>query len=60
MTTVLKRNGDYVPFDKNKIITAISKAFLDVDGCLYETDTINDIAADIEKYYANEDIVSIE
>ena len=50
MTTVLKRNGDYVPFDKNKIIAAISKAFLEVDGCLYETDTIIDIATDIEKY----------
>lgn len=60
MITVLKRNGDYVPFDKNKIISAISKAFLDVDGCLYETDTINDIADDIEKYYINKDIVSIE
>ena len=60
MTTVLKRNGDYVPFDKNKIIAAISKAFLEVDGCLYETDTIIDIATDIEKYCSNKDIISIE
>lgn len=60
MTTVLKRNGDYVPFDKNKIISAISKAFLDVDGCLYETDTITDIAADIERYCLDKDIISIE
>ena len=60
MTTGLKRNGDYVPFDKNKIISAISKAFLDVDGCLYETDTITDIAADIERYCSDKDIISIE
>ena len=60
MTTVLKRNGNYVPFDKNKIIAAISKAFLEVDGCLYETDTIIDIATDIEKYCSNKDIISIE
>ena len=60
MTTVLKRNGDYVPFGKNKIIAAISKAFLEVDGCLYETDTIIDIATDIEKYCSNKDIISIE
>ena len=60
MITVLKRNGDYVPFDKNKIISAISKAFLDVDGCLYETDTITDIAADIERYCSDKDIISIE
>lgn len=32
MITVLKRNGDYVPFDKNKIVSAISKAFIEVDG----------------------------
>ena len=60
MTTVLKRNGNYVPFDKNKIIAAISKAFLEVDGCLYETDTIIDIATDIEKYCSDKDIISIE
>lgn len=60
MVIVLKRNGNYVPFDKNKIILAISKAFIEVDGQLYETDTITDIADDIEKYYINKDIVSIE
>ena len=39
MLTVIKRNGNEVPFDKEKIVTAINKAFLDVDGVLYETDT---------------------
>lgn len=29
---VIKRNGTVVPFDKNKIITAINKALIEVDG----------------------------
>lgn len=44
---VIKRNGDIVTFDKNKIISAINKAFIEVDGQLYETDTSNSIAEDI-------------
>ena len=47
--TVIKRNGTKVPFDKNKIIDAINKAFIDVDGQLYEDDTATDIADEIEK-----------
>ena len=51
---VIKRNGTVVPFDKDKIITAINKALIEVDGQLYETDTAKDIADDIEKvlFYA--------
>lgn len=45
---VIKRNGEAVSFDKDKIVQAINKAFLDVDGVLYETDTSNDIANEIE------------
>ena len=41
---IKKRNGDIVPFDKHKIVDAINKAFLEVDGILYETDTAEDIA----------------
>ena len=44
---VIKRNGDIVAFDKNKIISAINKAFIEVDGQLYETDTADSIAEDI-------------
>ena len=44
---IIKRNGSVVPFDKQKIINAINKAFLEVDGILYETDTAEDIADDI-------------
>lgn len=46
---VIKRDGTKVPFDKQKIINAINKAFIEVDGQLYETDTAEDIAIEIEK-----------
>ena len=44
---VIKRDGTKVPFDKEKIINAINKAFIEVDGQLYETDTAKDIADDL-------------
>ena len=44
---VIKRNGEIVPFDAERIVHAINKAFLDVDGELYETDTATDIALEI-------------
>ena len=46
---IKKRNGDLVNFNKQKIIDAINKAFIEVDNALYETDTANDIAEDIYK-----------
>ena len=53
---IQKRNGSIVEFDKNKIINAINKAFIDIDGALYETDTAKDIANDIEKDFAKQNI----
>lgn len=50
---VIKRDGTIVPFDKYKIINAINKAFLEVDGQLYETDTAADIAKEIESNFEN-------
>ena len=47
---IIKRNGTVVLFDKNKIINAINKAFIEVDGQLYENDTAIDIANDIESW----------
>ena len=41
---VIKRDGTKVLFDINKIVTAINKAMMQVDGCLYETDTAEEIA----------------
>lgn len=49
MMYVVKRNGTKVPFDKEKIIKAINSALIEVDGELYETDTAEDIAAEIEQ-----------
>lgn len=49
MYKVLKRDGTTVDFNKEKIINAINKAFIEVDGSLFETDTAEDIAQDIEQ-----------
>lgn len=61
MLQVRKRNGILVPFDKERIINAINKAFIEVDGALYEDDTANDIADEIK--YAiktSDEVVSVE
>lgn len=50
---VVKRNGTKVPFDKKKIVDAINKALIEVDGMLYETDTAEDIANEIETIVEN-------
>ena len=44
---IIKRDGSTVSFDANKIINAINKAFIEVDGKLYENDTATDIAQEI-------------
>ena len=49
MFDLIKRDGSIAVFDKNKIISAINKAFIEVDGQLYEDDTARDIANEIEK-----------
>ena len=48
MLQIQKRNGNLVPFDRQKIINAINKALIEVDGQLYEDDTAKDIAKEIE------------
>lgn len=58
---VIKRDGNKVEFDRQKVINAINAAFLDVDGILYETDTAEDIATEIGALIAkNENGVSVE
>ena len=61
MLQVRKRNGILVPFDKERIVNAINKAFIEVDGALYEDDTANDIADEI-KYAVktSDEVVSVE
>lgn len=45
--SVIKRDGSIVPFDATKIVNAVNKAFIEVDGKLYENDTATDIAMEI-------------
>ena len=47
---VIKRDGTHVPFDKQKIVNAINKALIEVDGCLYETETAEEIANNVEAH----------
>lgn len=61
MLQVKKRNGILVPFDKQRIVNAINKAFIEVDGALYEEDTANDIADEIKYNVKTADkIISVE
>lgn len=61
MLQIRKRNGVLVPFDKQRIVNAINKAFIEVDGTLYEEDTANDIADEV-KYAVktSDEIVTVE
>ena len=49
MLKIIKRNGEEVSFDRQKIIDAVNSAMIEVDGQLYEEDTAKEIASDIEK-----------
>ena len=49
MNYIIKRDGSIVEFDRNKIVQAINKAFIEVDGQVYEDDTSNSIADDIQR-----------
>ena len=60
MVNIIKRNGQAVPFDKEKIISAINKAFIEVDEKLYETDTANDIADEIALIAKEKGNLSVE
>ena len=53
---VIKRDNSKVDFDAKKIVNAINKAFVEVDGQLYENDTATDIAIEISKKYTDTDV----
>ena len=55
MVQIIKRDGTLVPFYKEKIITAINSALIEVDGKLYETDTAVDIANEIYQFAVSAD-----
>ena len=58
MLYITKRDGRKVPFNKNKIITAILKAFIAVDGEVsnYATEKANKIADFVEKTITDKDL----
>lgn len=58
MKMVRKRNGAVVPFDKQRIVSAVNKAFEEVDGTVYENDTATSIAEDI--YNSTDKVVNVE
>ena len=61
MLQIKKRNGILVPFDKQRIISAINKSFIEVDGKLYEDETAKDIADEIQYAVKNSStVVTVE
>lgn len=62
MPMVIKRDGRKVKFDKEKIVQAIEKAFIEVDGELdaYAKTKIREIADSIEESIKDKKKVSIE
>lgn len=58
---IIKRTGSAAEFDCEKIESAINKAFLEVDGTLYETDTARDIAKEIEdRVHFADQVITVE
>ena len=53
MKHIIKRDGSKVPFDTNRVKNALTKAFIETDGQLYETDTIDTIAQEVSDYINN-------
>jgi ribonucleoside-triphosphate reductase len=47
---VIKRDGSEVPYDRTKIIRAISKALIELDGNLWQGYIAENIAASLESY----------
>ena len=54
---VIKRDGTKVPFNKQKVIDAVNKALLEVDGCLYETETAEEIGEALEAHVQGAEMI---
>ena len=48
---IVKRDGTQVPYDRNKIICAINKALLEIDGNIYSGYISENVATSIESYF---------
>ena len=60
MFYIEKRDGTKVPFNREKIINAINAAFIEVDGQLYEDDTSQDIAEELEHNLSKDGSATVE
>ena len=62
ISTVTKRDGTIVPFDKNKIKIAVLKAFLEVDGeeTLYAKEKAREVANYVESLDKDMDVEEIQ
>ena len=54
---IIKRDGKRVPFNKQKVIDAVNKALLEVDGCLYETETAEEIGEALEAHVQGAEMI---
>lgn len=59
ITHVRKRTGDLIPFDRNKILQAIEKAFVAVDGVVDMTEADRVCDAVVEQLYEGFDGVAV-
>ena len=56
---IVKRDGTQVPYDRNKIICAINKALLEVDGNIYSKYISENVATSIESYFEHHTVECI-
>ena len=54
---IVKRDGTKVLFNKQKIIDAVNKALYEVDGCLYETETAEEIGEAVEAHVMGAEMI---
>ena len=54
---IIKRDGSKAPFNKQKIIDAVNKALYEVDGCLYETETAEEIGEAVEAHVMGAEMI---
>ena len=54
---IIKRDGTKVLFNKQKVIGAVNKALYEVDGCLYETETAEEIGEAVEAHVMGAEMI---
>jgi ribonucleoside-triphosphate reductase len=54
---IVKRDGTKVLFNKQKVIDAVNKALYEVDGCLYETETAEEIGEAVEAHVLGAEMI---